>query len=176
MVIKEVPVGELKEYGNNPRKNANAVDKVAESIRMFGFNQPIVADKHGVIIAGHTRYKAAVKIGLLKVPVLYASDLNDAQAKAYRLADNKTAEFAEWDMDLLAGELDDLMEMDFDMQTFGFEAGYEEIIDDSFDVDGVLEEIEEPVSRRGDVWQLGRHRLMCGDATSAEDVRSLIGW
>lgn len=98
----------LKPYPNNPRKNDKAVDAVAASIREFGFKVPIITDKDGVIIAGHTRLKAAEKLGLETVPVIVASDLTEEQAKALRLADNKTAELAEWDPDLLLKELSEM--------------------------------------------------------------------
>ena len=108
---------ELKPYKNNPRKNDNAVDAVAASIKEFGFKVPIVIDKDGEIVAGHTRLKAAVKLKLDKVPCIIADDLTPDQIKAFRLADNKTAELAEWDFDLLNLELDDI---DLDMSDFGF--------------------------------------------------------
>lgn len=106
-------------YENNPRKNDNAVDKVANSIRAFGFRQPIVIDEHNVVICGHTRLKAAKKLGLKQVPCIVAEGLTDAEIKAYRIADNKVAELAEWDDDLLQGELEQLE--DFDMTQFGME-------------------------------------------------------
>lgn len=109
----------IRPYEKNPRKNDDAVDKVAESIREFGFRQPIVVDKAGVIIAGHTRYRAAKKLGLQTVPVVVASDLTEEQVKAYRLADNKTAEFSGWDFDLLNQELFEIN--DIDMAAFGFD-------------------------------------------------------
>lgn len=108
-------------YANNPRINEKSVDKVAASIKEFGFQQPIVVGADGVIIVGHTRYKAALKLGLTEVPVIYAENLTDEQVKAYRLADNKTAEFAEWDIDTLGEELAELKEFNFDMEPFGFE-------------------------------------------------------
>lgn len=109
----------LKPYPNNPRKNDKAVDAVAASIREFGFKVPIIADKDGVIIAGHTRLKAAEKLGLETVPVIVASDLTEEQAKALRLADNKSAEIAEWDEEALLQELKEIT--GFDMAVFGFE-------------------------------------------------------
>lgn len=120
MEIKNVPVGSIKPYEKNPRKNEAGVEKVANSIREFGFKQPIVVDRNGVIIAGHTRYKAALSLKLKEVPVLYATDLTDDQVKAYRLADNKTNEFSEWDDDLLSAELKELLNLNFDMAQFGF--------------------------------------------------------
>lgn len=121
MNIVEKRLDEIKPYGNNPRKNEQAVQAVANSIREFGFRQPIVVDKDGVIIVGHTRYKAARELGLETVPVLVAGDLTDEQARAYRLADNKTNELAGWDFDMLT---DEIMSLDFsgiDMSQFGFD-------------------------------------------------------
>lgn len=120
--IEYVSVDKIKPYENNPRKNDEAVDKVAASIREFGFQQPIVVDKDGVIIVGHTRLKAAKKLKLKEVPVVYA-DLPEEKAKAYRLADNKTNEFSEWDYELLDMELGDI---ELDMEQFGFEFEDEE--------------------------------------------------
>lgn len=119
MKTREIKITELKPYENNPRHNDAAVDKVAESIKQFGFKVPIVVDKDLVIVCGHTRLKAAEKLGLEKVPCVVADDLTDDQIKAFRLADNKTAEFAEWDVDKLVEELDELT--NFDMMAFGFD-------------------------------------------------------
>lgn len=121
IIYKEV--GELIPYVNNPRNNTNAVDAVASSIKNFGFKNPIVIDDGNEIINGHTRMLAAKKLGLTKVPCILADDLSDEEKKAFRLADNKTSELAEWDFDLLNSELEELTEMnlDFDMSDFGFE-------------------------------------------------------
>ena len=108
MRVKETPLSDIRPYPGNPRVNDGAVEAVAASIREFGFQQPIVCDADGTIIAGHTRYKAAQALGLETVPVVYATDLAPEQVNAYRLADNKTAELAEWDADMLAVELDGL--------------------------------------------------------------------
>lgn len=113
-------LSELKPYENNPRLNDKAVGPVAESIRRFGFRQPIVVDRHNVIVAGHTRYKAAVMLELDEVPVVHADELTATQVKAYRLADNKTAEMAVWDMPLLEGELEKIGDT-LDMTEFGFD-------------------------------------------------------
>lgn len=121
MTIKEFNISELKEYKNNPRHNDGAVDKVAASIKEFGFKVPIVIDKDNEIIAGHTHLKAAKMLGLDKVPCIVADDLTPEQVKAFRLADNKTGEFAEWDFDLLEQELSELSELDFNMEQFGFD-------------------------------------------------------
>ena len=132
---------ELKPYGKNPRRNEAAVDYVAKSIKEFGFRQPIVIDKNGVIVAGHTRYKAAEKLKLDTVPCVVADDLSEQQIKAYRLADNKVAEMAGWDYNLLGDELEELA--DFNMSDFGFTMEDNEI--DWEDVDDLSEEsYEEP--------------------------------
>ena len=163
-------VSELHPYQHNPRKNDKAVDAVAKSIETFGFKNPIILDGENEIVCGHTRLKAAFKLGLTEVPCIYADDLTDEQIKAFRLADNKTAEIAEWDADMLHVELEDLH---IDMTQFGFEpVNLEEAEDDDFDVDEAVQ--EEPFVRLGDVWTLGRHRLVCGDSTVPETVRLLM--
>lgn len=177
MKITERKIGDIKPYERNPRKNDEAVKYVAESIKQFGFKVPIVIDKDNVIVAGHTRYKAGIKLGLKEVPCIVADDLTPDQIKAYRLADNKVAEKSEWDFDLLNTELEDIL--NFNMEDFGFEFEIEEdesneLEDDGFDVDKEIEDIGEPVVKRGQVWRLGDHYLMCGDATSKEDVEKLM--
>ena len=134
-------IGEIQPYENNPRRNETAVDAVAASIREFGWQQPIVVDKDGVIIAGHTRYKAAKKLGLAEVPVVVADKLTEEQIKAYRLADNKSGELAEWDFAALEEELAAISEID--MSAFGFDARISpEDFDDSFSLpDGEKPEI-----------------------------------
>lgn len=173
MDIINIALKDLKPYENNPRKNDDAVKYVAESIKEFGFKVPIVIDKNNVIVAGHTRYKAAKKLKMSEVPCIIADDLTDEQIKAFRLADNKVAEKAEWDFDLLNTELDDII--DLDMELFGFEDALqdnaEEAIEDEFEV----ELPPEPKSKLGDIYQLGNNRLMCGDSTVLEDVEKLMG-
>lgn len=117
-------IGELKPYENNPRHNDMAVDAVAASIQQFGFKNPVIIDKDGVIVAGHTRYKAAKKMGITDIPCISADDLSDEQIKAFRLADNKTAELAEWDEDLLGKEMQGIINID--MSQFGFSVGGDE--------------------------------------------------
>jgi len=173
MEIIEKRLSEIKPYEKNPRRNDEAVKYVAESIKQFGFKVPIVIDSKNIIVAGHTRYKAAKKLSLEQVPCIVADDLTDEQIKAFRLADNKVAEKAEWDFDLLSEELDDLL--DFDMTAFGFEDDMlteePEVEEDDFD-----EELpEEPWVKPGDIYQLGNHRLMCGDSTVLDDVEKLMG-
>ena len=121
MQIIEKSITEITPYEKNPRKNDEAVEYVANSIKEFGFKVPIVIDKNGVIVAGHTRYKAAQELGLEKLPCIIADDLTEEQVKAFRLADNKVGEVAEWDFDLLGEELDGIF--DIDMGGFGFDFG-----------------------------------------------------
>lgn len=137
MKVEAKSIDEIKPYENNPRDNDDAVDAVANSIKEFGWQQPIVIDNEGVIIAGHTRYKAAQKLGLKHVPVVVADNLTPDQVKAYRLADNKTAELADWDMDLLNDELDQIR--DIDMSDFGFD----ELDDDRIDTEPKVDDNEE---------------------------------
>lgn len=172
-------ISELKPYENNPRFNDKAVDAVAASIKEFGFKVPIVVDKNNVIVAGHTRLKAAQKLGLEEIPVIVADDLTEEQIKAFRLADNKVGEIAEWDFEKLEMELKniemDMSEFNFDMKelTKEFDKN-KEVTEDDFDIDKAVEEIDVPTSKRGDVFQLGNHRLMVGDSTSKEDVEKLM--
>lgn len=172
MDIKLLKINDIKPYDKNPRKNDPAVDAVANSIKEFGFKQPIVIDKDNVIVAGHTRYRAAKQLKLTDVPCLMADDLTDEQIRAYRLADNKTAELAEWDFDLLNIELDNIF--DIDMSLFGFldEPEEAEPVEDDFDVEANIP--DEPVAKLGDIWKLGRHRLMCGDSTDGGAVALLM--
>lgn len=164
---------DLKAYDNNPRKNDAAVDAVANSIREFGFKVPVIIDSNNIIVCGHTRVKAAKKLGMEEVPCIVADDLTDDQIKAFRLADNKTSELAEWDLDKLGEELKFI---DMDMLQFGFEdleAQLErDVLEDDFDESEDLPET--PYARRGDVFVLGKHRLMCGDSTIEEDVKILV--
>ena len=134
------PIDDVKPYPNNPRNNDDAVEYVANSIREFSFQQPIVVDTDGTIIAGHTRLKAAKMLGMETVPVVVADNLTPAQVNAYRLADNKVAEAATWDMEALAVELEGL-EVDFDMTMFDFDAG---ISIDGFGEDFELPDGDEP--------------------------------
>lgn len=172
MEIKTKEIDCISPYEKNPRCNDNAVDAVANSIREFGWQQPIVVDKNGVIIAGHTRYKAAKKLGLKTIPVVYATELSDEQVKAYRLADNKSGELATWDESLLLEELNSIL--DIDMENFGFD-DLENLIEDEAVDDNFDEELpEEPKSKLGQIYQLGNHRLMCGDSTNLDSVKELM--
>lgn len=172
--IKVVAIDAIRPYGNNPRDNAPAVPAVVKSIERFGFRNPILVDGDGVIIEGHTRRLAELQRGMKEVPVVYATDLAPDEVDALRVVDNKTAELADWDMDKLAEEMAALP--DFPFGDFGFDmgdflhtgtGGGMTDADDVPDVDAA-----EPVrSRRGEVYELGAHRLLCGDSTVAEDVR-----
>lgn len=139
MNVIEKQIGEIFPYENNPRNNESAVDAVAESIKQFGFKQPIVVDKDNVIIVGHTRWEAAQRLGLESVPVLVAEDLTEQQAKAYRLADNKTNELSGWDFLALDEELDGIL--DFDMTDFGFDENEEVFDETDLDSDDVKESV-----------------------------------
>lgn len=183
MEIYNICVNDIKPYKQNPRNNSYAIHAVAESIKQFGFKVPIVLDKNNEVVAGHTRLKAAIELGLETVPCIIADDLTDAEIKAFRLADNKTAELAEWNLEMLGLELEELsqLDLDFSMEDFGFDLGQEsaetsktEVKEDDFDTTEALAAIETPKSQRGDVWLLGKHRLMCGDSTSIEDVEILM--
>ncbi len=171
------PVKAIRPYERNPRViPPEAIDAVAHSIQTFGFRQPIVVDEAGVIIVGHTRYRAALKLGMTEVPVHYAVGLSADAVKAYRIADNSTNALSDWDLEMLNLELSDLPNYDF--QDFGLDL--EAVTpdgsasDDEFDLDAAVEAIDVPKTQRGDVWLLGKHRLLCGDSTKAEEVQRLM--
>lgn len=170
MNVQEIKLKDIKPYGKNPRKNDNAIPYVAESIKQFGFKVPIVIDKNNVIVAGHTRYKAARKLGFKSVPCIIADDLTDEQIKAFRLADNKVSEKAEWDLDLLDSEIEGIF--DIDMTDFGFEFESEELEAEEDEYQGTVP--EDPVTQKGDMWKLGEHLLLCGDSTCITDVEKLM--
>jgi DNA modification methylase len=180
MHIELRPIASVRPYENNPRINDQAVDAVAASIREFGFRQPIVVDAQGVIIIGHVRYKAALKLGLEKVPVHVAKDLTPEQVKALRIADNKTADFSDWNYDLLPIELSELQSMNYDLGLLGFNQDeLAELLDPGVkdglcDPDEVPAPPDEATTRPGDLWILGDHRLLCADAGKAEDVDRLL--
>ena len=185
MNIINMKITDIRPYEKNPRINDGAVDAVARSIKEFGWQQPIVVDKDLVVIVGHTRLKAAEQLGLTEVPVVVANHLTPEQVQAYRIADNKTGEIAEWDYNLLPMELKDLQNADFDLSVLGFDSDEldkllngdegDTLIDGETEPDAVPEVPEEAVSIPGTVYQLGKHRLLCGDATKAEDVARLMG-
>lgn len=184
MQVDLMPVERLVPYARNPRRNDGAVDAVAASIREFGFRVPVVVDEQLTVLAGHTRLKAARKLGLAQVPVHIAAGLSEAQKKAFRIADNRVGEIAEWDNDMLALELEDLRMADFDLGTLAFDEGEVERImaeasattEGLTDPDDAPEPQAEAITKPGDVWVMGRHRIVCGDSTVQTDVdRALNG-
>ena len=172
MEIIKLNINEVIPYPDNPRKNDNAVDAVAESIKQCGYCSPIVIDEDNVILAGHTRLKALKKLKWKEVECVRKTGLTEEQKKKYRILDNKTNELAEWDFDLLEEEIDGL---DFDGFDFGFDmSAFEEpqtIIEDE---PPEVDDENEPITKLGDIWQLGDHRLMCGDSTDAGTVAILM--
>jgi DNA modification methylase len=170
----------VRPYENNPRNNDDAVDAVAASIREFGFSQPIVVDSDSVIIVGHTRLKAAQKLRLDRVPVVVASHLSLDQVRAYRIADNKTAEIAEWNYDLLPIELSALQEANYDLGLLGFSSDeLAKLMDTGVnegltDPDDVPLPPDEAITQPGDLWILGNHRLLCGDSSNPEHLDRLL--
>lgn len=174
MKITELDINEIIPYANNPRNNAAAIDAVAASIREFGFKVPVVIDRNNILITGHTRLEAAKKLGLEKIPAIRAADLTEAQVKAFRLADNKVGEIATWDDSALAAELQALDDLDFDMSDFGFSE--DDLGDNTDDIaEPEVPENPDPIAQPGDLFQLGDHRLLCGDSTSPEDIARLTG-
>jgi len=178
------PIDRPIPYARNSRKiPQRAIDKVAASIKEFGFRQAIVVDKHGVIICGHTRWLAAKKLGLREVPVHVAENLTPAQVKAYRLMDNRSHQETDWDLELLGPELEDLKGLDFDLALTGFdERELEDLLADPdlINLANVVPDVPaNPVTQPGDLWLCGtgpnQHRILCGDATIPEVVSRLLG-
>lgn len=170
MKIEQISIKDIKPYEKNAKKHpAEQVEHIANSIREFGFRQPLVVDKDGVIVIGHGRFMAAKKLGMNEVPVVRADDLSEEQIKALRLADNKTNE-SEWDIDLLDVELDEII--DIDMSEFGFDLSIDEEPRE-IEEDEVPEEVETRC-QLGDLWQLGDHRLICGDSTDVGVIDRLM--
>ena len=176
--IENWPIERLVEYPRNPRKNDKAVDRMCASIREFGFKIPVLARGDGEVVDGHLRLKAARKLGISEIPVILCDEWTPAQVKAFRLMVNRSVTWADWDEELLALELQEIQEADFDLSLTGFDPG---------EIDGLLgledEEKanaapplpETPVSRLGELWMLGRHKVLCGDATSPGAVARLLG-
>jgi DNA modification methylase len=184
--IENNPVDLLKPYENNSRTHSDeSVEQIVASIKRWGWTMPILIDEENTVIAGHARLMAAKKIGLKDVPCLRVNEWSDDQKKAYVIADNQLAMGSDWDYDILASEIQDLIDVDFDVSALGFdESDLDEIFNGDFadvdeiegltDDDEVPEAPENPVSVLGDVWTLGNHRLMCGDSTSVEAVDKLM--
>ena len=171
--IVYIKVKDLRNNPKNPRKNDGAIDSVAKSIKKYGFRNPLIVDENNVVWCGNTRLKASRKLGLEEVPCIVVKDLNEQQMTELALLDNKTNEIAEWDFEMLDDILKDVELDDFDLD-WGLET-YEpekEVEEDNFDVDSAIP--EEPKAKLGDIYQLGEHRLMCGDSTKEEDVEKLV--
>ena len=171
MNIESRMLADIVPYEKNAKKHDNRqINNVAESIKQYGFVQPIVIDRDGVIVIGHCRALAAKKLGMKEVPCVCVDDLTPEQVNALRLVDNKSNE-SDWDFDLLADEIPDL-----DLSAFDFDWGLPEIAEEVIEDEAPeVDEDAEPIAKLGDIWQLGRHRLMCGDSTSIEDVEKLMG-
>jgi DNA modification methylase len=182
LTIENWQVDKLVPYARNPRKNDDVVDRMCGAIREFGFRIPIVAKSDGTVVDGHLRLKAALKLGFTTVPVVLADDLTDAQIKAFRLLANQSANWAEWDEELLKLELEDLQHLDFDLDLTGFDLSEIERLLEIEAQDGLTDddaapavnEESEPITKTGDVWIMGEHRLICGDSTLPETLERLL--
>ena len=186
MNVTEVNIESVKPYNKNPRINDDAVQVVKKSLKEFGFQQPLVLDQDNVVIVGHTRLLAATELGLKKVPCVIANNLDKEKIKAYRIMDNKSAEYASWNYGLLTEEMNDLLQKDYDLSLTGFNldelnnlginADFDQFAELGLtDEDEVPELQHDPISKKGDIWILGNHKLMNGDSTNFEDVDKLMG-
>jgi len=181
--IEMMPLASLTAYDKNSRTHSpEQVKQIAASLREFGFTNPVLIDSSGGIIAGHGRVMAAESMGMVVVPCLRLAHLSEAQKRAYIIADNKLAENAGWDMDILRLELGELNEIGYDLDLLGFEAVELKDLLAFLDPNGGLtdenevpEVPAEPITQPGDVWQLGRHRIVCGSCTDADVVSLLLG-
>ena len=176
MKIEIADINSITPYENNPRKLSDkAIETVAMSLKEYGFRQPIVVDKDRIIVVGHTRFRASKKLNFKEVPITIADNLTPEQINAYRIADNRTSEESEWDSELLKMELKELDLKDFDLELTGFNEDqlnsmlFEEK-EGLTDEDAVPELPEEPISKLGDIWKLGNHRVMCGDSTFIDNM------
>src|SRR5437773_4497053 len=163
--VQTWPIDRLVFYVRNPRKNDSAVDRMCESIREFGFKIPVLARSDGEVIDGHLRLKAARKLGITEVPVILCDEWTAAQVKAFRLMVNRSVTWADWDEELLALELQELKESDFDLDLTGFDPGEIDsllALEDDERANATPPLPESPVSRPGDLWLLGPHRVLCG--------------
>jgi DNA modification methylase len=177
MEVQMFSIDRLTPYLRNPRKNDHAVNRMTASIQEFGFKIPVLARSTGEVVDGHLRLKAARKLDLAEVPVILCDEWSEAQVKAFRLMVNRSVSWADWDEELLALEIEELKALDFDLDLTGFDAKQiDEFLfrDDNKDGDGVTDVPEIAVSRLGDLWLCGEHRVLCGDATSADAVTRLL--
>jgi len=179
--VERWPLEQLTPYATNPRHHSEAdLDKIAAAIRKWGWTMPVLADEEGGLISGHARVGAATKLGLTSIPVIVARGWSEAEKRAYRLADNQLAARASWDPEQLANELRELRFTGFDLDLIGFEPNQLETIlagmgsSGLTDPDSVPEVPDQPITRLGDVWLLGEHRVGCGDSTSATDVAQVL--
>ena len=185
MQIVDIPIKQVIPYEDNPRINKDAVEVVKRSLSEYGFQQPLVVDNNNVLVVGHTRLLAAKLLGHETVPCFIAGDLSEEQVKAYRIMDNRSAEFADWNTSLLLKEVGELLDVDFDVDLTGFsefdlkelgldfDLGY--VDEPKSEEDDVPDVEEDPVSKSGDVFILGNHRLICGDSTNVEHMERLLG-
>jgi len=184
--LVELGIATLRPYAGNARTHSKKqVRQIAKSIERFGFTNPVLVSDDGEIIAGHGRVEAARLLGMKTVPTLALSHLSDAERRAYVLADNKLALNAGWDKEILAIELQGLIDLDFDVELTGFSlAEIDLVLDEAGKADPAGSDAPEdvvpviagiPVSRMGDLWHLGRHKLLCGDTRSSEDMKALLG-
>jgi DNA modification methylase len=171
------PIDKLVFYARNPRKNDAAVDQMCGSLREFGFKIPCLVRSDGEVVDGHLRLKAARKLGITQIPVILCDEWTPAQVKAFRIMVNRSATWADWDDELLTLELRDLQEMDFNLALTGFDTKQlDDLLLDAIPVEDDLPPVpEQPVTRAGDLWLLGPHRVLCGDATDPETVSQLLG-
>jgi DNA modification methylase len=181
MKIEMLPVDQVREYERNPRLcNDSAVDGVARSIKEFGFKVPVIVDRDGVLVAGHTRLRAARQLELKEVPAIRASDLSEEQVRAFRIADNKVHELTDWNFELLIPELRELQLANYNVEVLGFnDQEFAELMAPSAneglcDPDLIPEPPDKATTKPGDIWQLGEHRLMCGDSAKRDDVDRLL--
>jgi DNA modification methylase len=180
MKIEMIPIDAVREYERNPRANDAAVGPVAESIKAFGFKVPVIVDADNVLVAGHTRVRAAKQLGMTEVPAVRADDLTPEQVRAFRIADNKLHELSSWDFELLPGELAELQALDVDLSLLGFDADeLARLLDPGVkqgltDPDDVPSPPDAAITKPGDLWILGDHRLLCGDSSKPDDVDRLV--
>lgn len=184
LAIHHYPIENLVEYERNPRKNDDVVNRMCASIREFGFRIPIVAKSDGTVVDGHLRLKAARKLGMESIPVVLSDNLSEAQTKAFRLLANQSANWAKWDDDLLKVEIQELEDLQFDLKMTGFELekvqrfldnidGKEEV--ERGEKEGVeLVDKKSVVSKPGDLWILGGHRIYCGDSCLVESFKAVL--